>query len=367
MLGAAIALTVFLSISTLLPFLPVAHGIVRVGDFPRQQILAIALALLVATVVVGDGATAWRIVQLALLVVACIQVFFILPFTPLWRKQTVDHRPGSPGSQEGEPLRLLACNVKMSNRRHRDLADQIHGNDPDIVVLMEVDDSWIAGLRDVLDEYPHRVEQPQDNSYGMVLASRLPLDGTELSFLLTEGVPSITTTMTTPGGQRFRFYSIHPEPPVPHRGTEGRDGETALVALKVRDEDLPVIVTGDLNDVAWSRTTSRFRRISRLLDPRIGRKVFSTFDARYRLVRWPLDHLFHSPHFRLAGMRRLPACGSDHFPVLFDLVLCPTEEADSTPAQATNGDVERARDLVDQADRRDDDAIGSDWESSDKS
>lgn len=301
-------LTALLVAVTALPLLPLAHGIVRVGDFPRQQILGLALAALVLSLASGEWGAGWWIVVLALAVVVAAQAWSILPYTPLWRKESADFEPGA---DEGEALRLVACNVKMSNRRFDALAREIARHDPDVFVLMEVDEVWIEALRALTDTYPHVVSRPQDNSYGMVLASKFALSDTKVECLLTDGVPSIITTATMPDGQRFRLYSIHPEPPVPHRGTEGRDGETSLVALKVREETLPVLVTGDLNDVAWSRTTGRFRRISRLLDPRIGRKVFSTFDARNTLIRWPLDHLFHSAEFRLKGMRRLPPCGSE--------------------------------------------------------
>ena len=364
MLAAAVALTALFVVAALLPLLPLAHGIVRVGDFPRQQFLALALAVLAASLAFGGEEVAWRIVQLLLLGVVIMQAWYVLPYTPLWRKESAEFDPASSvcGSDMSEPLRLLACNVKMSNRNFAEMTSEIARHDPDLFVLMEVDERWYDALADLLGAYPHVVAQPQENSYGMVLASKFPLSDTRVECLLTDGVPSIVTVVTMPGGLRFKLYSIHPEPPVPHRGTEGRDGETALVALKVREETMPVIVTGDLNDVAWSRTTARFRRISRLLDPRIGRKVFSTFDARYPLIRWPLDHLFHSAEFRLKAMSRLPASGSDHFPVLFDLVLCRTEEAESTPEQANGRDMERARDLVDQARKRDEKPIGSDWE-----
>lgn len=359
MLVVAGALTVFLVAATVLPFLPLAHGVVRVGDFPRQQLLAIALGLAALLLLAGGRDPAALAMIAAQAGVAVVQAWHIVPFTPLWRRRSASF---DPAIDQGERFRLVACNVKMSNRRFDDLARVIREHDPDILVLMEVDESWISALAPVLERFAEVIARPQANSYGMALASKLSLSDTVVECLLTEGVPSIVTTVRTAKGQRFRLYAIHPEPPVPHRDTVGRDGETALVALRTREEDLPVVVTGDLNDVAWSRTTERFRKVSGLLDPRVGREVFSTFDARYPLIRWPLDHLFHSAEFRLASMRRLPACGSDHFPVLFDLVLCPKEEAESRPAQADGHDIARAENLVDRARKRDDPPVGEDWE-----
>lgn len=359
MLTVAALLTFLLAVATLLPFLPLAHGIVRVGDFPRQQLLGIAALLFAAVLLLGDG---WisTLLLAVLLAVCVIQFWFILPFTRLWRSQSRQYEAAVDG--QGVGLRILACNVKMSNRRYGELAATVEANRPDLLVLMEVDERWLAELHGLLAGYPHLVRKPQDNAYGLLLASIFPLSDTVVEDLLTDGVPSIVTTVEPQGGNRFRLYVIHPEPPVPHRGSAGRDGETALAALKVRQEELPVIVTGDLNDVAWSRTTERFRRISRLLDPRVGRTIFSTFDARIPLVRWPLDHLFHSPEFRLKAMRRLPPCGSDHFPVLFDLVLCDRPAANSEPKQASREDIRRAEELAEKARRRHEEPIGANWE-----
>lgn len=81
----------------------------------------------------------------------------------------------------------------------------------------------------------------------------------------------------------------------------------------------PAIVCGDLNDVAWSRTNDLFCAVSGLLAPRIGRGFFHTFNTKSFWLRFPLDHVFHSAHFRLVTFRRLRHWGSDHFPVFIAL------------------------------------------------
>ncbi|HEX8639468.1 MAG TPA: endonuclease/exonuclease/phosphatase family protein, partial [Pyrinomonadaceae bacterium] len=77
---------------------------------------------------------------------------------------------------------------------------------------------------------------------------------------------------------------------------------------------------------AWSRTTRLFQKISGLLDPRVGRGLYPTFPVAHPLVRCPLDHVFHSVHFRLVELKRLPSVESDHFPMYISLSLETTAE-----------------------------------------
>ncbi len=49
--------------------------------------------------------------------------------------------------------------------------------------------------------------------------------------------------------------------------------------------------------------------------------MYNTFNAKNPLLRWPLDHVFHSDHFKLVRMEKGPAWGSDHFPIFIELGL----------------------------------------------
>ena len=53
----------------------------------------------------------------------------------------------------------------------------------------------------------------------------------------------------------------------------------------------------------------------------MGRGLFSTFHANHALLRYPLDHVFHSPDVALISLGRLGHVGSDHFPMRVEVAL----------------------------------------------
>ena len=86
-----------------------------------------------------------------------------------------------------------------------------------------------------------------------------------------------------------------------------------------------------------------FRKLSGLLDPRVGRGMFNTFHANWWFIRWPLDHVFHSKHFTLKELRRLPSIGSDHFPLLTALQYSPENGQQQKGLTADADDKARAQ------------------------
>ena len=77
--------------------------------------------------------------------------------------------------------------------------------------------------------------------------------------------------------------------------------------------------------------------------------MVNSFHARYAVARWPLDHLFHSDHFRLVCLERGPAYGSDHFPILVELALSPNAQYEQEGPSLDADEAREASEKVEKA------------------
>ncbi|MFC7669393.1 endonuclease/exonuclease/phosphatase family protein [Hymenobacter humi] len=187
----------------------------------------------------------------------------------------------------------------------------------------------------------------------MLVFSRLPLLEPQIRYILDKEIPSFHGCVVLPNKVSVNLHFLHPKPPAPQesKSSAKRDAELLVVGKVIHRQDArPTIVAGDLNDVAWSHTSELFRRISRLLDPRIGRGMLPTFHADHKLLRWPLDHVFHSAHFRLQRLERLAHIGSDHFPIYIRLSYEPSgwHEQERELEVADAGDHQEAEEKIEE-------------------
>lgn len=343
-------LTILLSIlacllltATLLPLLPSQHWLVRGLDFPRLQFFCLAVLGAAVSTFVNDGRTA------ALLIATFIgcslyHLWWIYPYLPLSRRQT----PSVDTADKSHSIRILSANVLMHNKNSSGFLALVAEYEPDVIITLETNQWWEHRLDTLLPKYPHCCKCALENLYGMHVYSRLALTDVETAFIVEDEKPSMHMTVELHSGKTLRLHALHPAPPSPTENptSSERDAELIVVAKSLKDERRPVIVAGDMNDVAWSATTRLFQRISGLLDPRAGRGFFNTFHAGYPLVRWPLDHLFHSTHFRLVNLRCLPPFGSDHFALLSELELASHSSEARPPPPATSADRAFAQDKI---------------------
>ena len=331
-------------IATILPFHRNETWWVRACDFPRAQIAILTAAALGGILAFTELDALASILALALLGCLGVQLSVILPYTPAWQVE-VKRTAVAPGPRT---LSLLIVNVLMPNREVDRLKEIIWANDPDVVLAVETDQWWCTHLEGALPHHRFRIAHPLSNTYGMLLLSRLELIDAEVRFLLKPDIPSIRTGVRLRSGEVVTLYGLHPEPPAPGEADTSlpRDAELVLAGREIAATPDATIVAGDFNDVAWSHTSRLFRRISRLLDPRVGRGMYNTFHARHWLLRWPLDHVFVNDTFLLRGLQRLPAFGSDHFPIFIALEHAPAASAVQEAPQPDAEDRAEARDKL---------------------
>jgi endonuclease/exonuclease/phosphatase (EEP) superfamily protein YafD len=332
---------------TLLPLLGSEQWYVRMFDFPRIQLLFLAgLSLLLYAFLIFRPKKGPLIFLFLLLCVIIFQSIRIFPYTPLASYQVLysDRQPS------GEAISLLVSNVFMENEEYGRLLHLIEQEQPHVVLTLETDSSWQEALHPLHERYPYRAEVPLSNTYGMLLHSRLPLKNTEVHYLIEEDIPSISTLVALPTGKWVQLYAVHPRPPVPTESEDSkeRDAEIVLIGKKASASAYPAIVAGDFNDVAWSATTELFQEVSGLLDPRIGRGFYNTFHAKNVLMRWPLDHFFHSNHFKVVEIKRLGGIGSDHFPIFIRLELDPKASLQQEKPKPDKDTPEQARETIEE-------------------
>ena len=316
---------------------------IRIWDFPRVQLAVVGVVSLITAWFAAPSAGPWmhHLFLSAVALAVAYQAAFVWRYSPLAPTEVqASRRPPDVRSR----VSVAISNVLQTNRDAERLIQLLRSVDSDIVLCVETDEWWRERLDVLQATHPHTVKCSQSNTYGMLLYSRLPFESASIDFLVEPDVPSIQARVKMRNEQLVWLNCIHPRPPAPGESDESlkRDAELLVIGKRVRDATLPVIVCGDLNDVAWSRTTRLFQKTSRLVDPRKGRGFFNTFDARFPGFRFPLDHVFHSDSFRLVSMRRLPNVGSDHFPVYAMLSYEPSAKREQEAPSADEADKQEA-------------------------
>ena len=307
---------------TILPLWPGRQWWVRALDFPRFQIAVVAALVMVLAPIVS-----WPIDVLDVLFLSALALSLAWQLSWVWRYvpfAPLEVERGKSPADAAECISLLTTNVLQSSRGHEALLEIIKSVSPDLVLAVETDEWWCSRLDESLTaRYPHRLLYPLSNGYGMALFSRLHLIEPSIRFVVDDAIPSIKARVQLRTGAQVDLYGMHPKPPAPDQDTTQRDVELVLIGTEIRKAQRPAIVLGDLNDVAWSPTTLSFKQAGGLVDPRRGRGFFNTYPAKWPGFRYPLDYVFHTPHFSICSMKVLPNFGSDHLPLVVTLEIKP--------------------------------------------
>jgi len=302
---------------TFLPLWRTHHWFVRGQHYLKAFYLVInAVLFLVLSLVTGFtffNAT----ILLGLLVATCWCIYYILPYTFLGKKSV------SITSSEirDRHFTTLIFNVYQDNDDFDSLLKKVREINPEIIFLLETDQKWDHAMSPLHATYPYHISAVRDDTYGLILFSKIPFDESSINYLYDDDTPSAEVLLRV-AGQPIRIFGLHPKPPIPKEETTSKpkDVELLTAAYKIASTDKGEwsMLIGDLNDVAWSKVSTAVLKISGMVDPRRGRGFYATFPTYFPL-KIPLDHVFFSPSFELLEFHVEENIGSDHYPMVITL------------------------------------------------
>jgi len=218
---------------------------------------------------------------------------------------------------EGTPLRVLLLNVHTSSSDFGAVRRLIDDTHPDLIGLVEVDQRWLDALAPSLTAYMGRIEHPRDDNFGVALYARGTVTGDAEK--VGSNVPTIVAKVSVEQTS-LTVVVTHPVPPMNSHSSSVLEAQLDAVARRTRNES-NVLVMGDFNSTPWSRPFRRLLAGSNLCDSRDGFGLQASFPASPWLLRIPIDHLLHSCSIGVTARRIERDVGSDHLPVLVDLVI----------------------------------------------
>jgi endonuclease/exonuclease/phosphatase (EEP) superfamily protein YafD len=217
-----------------------------------------------------------------------------------------------------QPLKLLLSNVYTNNQSSGPLLELIAKEDPDLIVLEEVDARWAGELRPLTKRYPVFDIVPRSDNFGIGMWTRLP-NATVKEVELDEAVVSSFVARFPFRGKDVAVLGVHTVPPVQASGFELRNVELGAIAGWARSTHGNAAVLGDLNLTPFSPFHRRLVRESGLENARQGFGIVPSWPTYVPILYIPLDQCLVSSGIAVRSIRTGPKIGSDHLPLIVEL------------------------------------------------
>lgn len=235
------------------------------------------------------------------------------------------------GKENIEKTRIFLANVGTGNQSYSKVISLVREEGPDVAVFIEVSDAWIKQLKSLDNILPYSVGKVNSENIGLVVFSQRPLENASIHFFEnTKEDASILGNLTI-NGQVVSLIATHPPPPVRPVWFHSRNKQLEEISQYVQQLKTPVLMVGDLNITMWSPYYKRFVRQTGLHNARQGFGILPSWPTKSAfsqippalslLLSIPIDHYLISPGIKVVNIRTGPNVGSEHRPLITDLVI----------------------------------------------
>ena len=235
----------------------------------------------------------------------------------LWLGGSAAARPG------GEPLRVASANVLSSNPEPGKVLDFARASDADVLVLVDArGERWRGVLAAIGADYPYRAPQGWQEGAPVILFSRDPIVADSVILPPAGHRPYLAADIAL-GDRTLTVVGVHPSSPSPEHPNDSRRRNLQLdyLARLVEGAGGPVVLAGDFNTTRWSPHFEDLMVAAGLRNAADGQGYIGTWPSWFWPAQIPIDHILVKGPIAVASLRRGPATGSDHYPVIADLLI----------------------------------------------
>lgn len=227
------------------------------------------------------------------------------------------------GPVEAPTLKIVQFNLWGRNRDPEATTRWILQEDPDVIVFQEGFAKSGGVARALALRYPHRTTCAEPRACStMILSRRAPVAEGGLQAGVSDA--NLSGAWATFRGSRgtYTVVGTHYTWPVPAGPQQQQTRRLARVLEQFPRRSL--VVVGDFNSTPWSFSLKRQdrlfgleRRTRALFTWPAGR--FSRLDFAAPFPILAIDQVYAGSEWKTVDVRRGPALGSDHYPVVVDL------------------------------------------------
>ena len=246
-------------------------------------------------------------------ILALVNLFHIIPLhSEVLAEPTLS-------SGKSQPLRVVLLNVNYHRDDYEKVVDFIQWASPDLMVLVETNQTWMSNLERLQAEYPY-VSNFSRKKYGIALFSRLPFKSARILDFGNFGRPSVVAELNI-DGQPLTVIGTHPFKPSNKIYAERRNQQFSTIANFLTSQNGPTMLLGDLNTTPWSPYFQDLLQATGLHDTREGYGLQTTWPTTFPPLWIPIDHCLVSSEIVVNTRQVGPDVGSDHYPIIVDFSL----------------------------------------------
>ena len=221
-------------------------------------------------------------------------------------------------------LRLMSFNVNARGDPVKALRVIKEAN-PDVLLLLEVNQRWIDNLAPLQQSLPFQVTQLRPDNFGIALFSRFEMEA-NVQTLGPASVPSIQATADV-RGRAVQILGVHPPPPIGATYSAWRDAELEAAARRIQGAQLSILA-GDFNTTPYSAGFKDLVVMANLHEASSGFGIQGTWPLSVNVLSIPIDHVLHSRDLVTTNHEVWWETGSDHAAVVVDLLVPDGVERD---------------------------------------